>query len=88
MMPELDGLEACKKIRGSTKGFQNIPIIFLTAKEGELNEIIGLEMGADDYLSKPVSMSKLVARVRANLRRANFTHENISPKKMQFMTIL
>ncbi len=71
MMPQLDGLETCRKIRASQEEYHNIPIILLTAKDGEVNEIVGLEMGADDYITKPVSMSKLVARVRAALRRGH-----------------
>ncbi|MBK6915327.1 MAG: response regulator transcription factor [Ignavibacteriales bacterium] len=67
MMPKLDGFEACKKIRG-TKGFENTPIIFLTAKAGEANEIKGLEIGANDYIQKPISPKKLIARVKSNLR--------------------
>jgi len=68
MMPNLDGFEACKKIRSAEAAYSNIPIIFLTAKENEINEIIGLEIGADDYIKKPVSMSVLVARIRSRLR--------------------
>jgi two-component system, OmpR family, alkaline phosphatase synthesis response regulator PhoP len=67
MMPKMDGYEVCKKIR-STKGFEHTPIIFLTAKAGEVNEIKGLELGASDYIQKPISPRKLIARVKANLR--------------------
>jgi two-component system alkaline phosphatase synthesis response regulator PhoP len=84
MMPELDGLETCKKIRASQERFHNIPIILLTAKDGEVNEIVGLEMGADDYIAKPVSMSKLVARVRAALRRGHPSNDKKLLNSFQF----
>lgn len=69
MMPKLDGFETCKRIR-EKKGFENIPIIFLTAKAGEANEIKGLELGASDYIQKPISPKKLIARVKSNLRKS------------------
>ena len=69
MMPKLDGFETCKKIRAK-KEYDNVPIVFLTAKIGELNEIKGLELGANDYIQKPVSPNKLIARIRSNLRKA------------------
>jgi two-component system alkaline phosphatase synthesis response regulator PhoP len=69
MMPKLDGFETCKRIRAK-KEYENIPIVFLTAKIGELNEIKGLELGANDYIQKPISPNKLIARVRSNLRKA------------------
>ncbi len=68
MMPKLDGYEVCKRIR-STSGFENTPVIFLTAKSGEVNEIKGLELGANDYIQKPISPKKLIARVKSNLRK-------------------
>ncbi len=68
MMPVLDGYEVCKKIR-VTPGFEHTPVIFLTAKSGEVNEILGLELGANDYIQKPISPKKLVARVKSNLRK-------------------
>lgn len=74
MMPKLDGFETCKKIRG-TKGFENTPIIFLTAKAGEVNEIKGLEIGANDYIQKPISPKKLIARVKSNLRNVELLTE-------------
>lgn len=69
MMPKMDGYEVFKKIR-ETPGFEKLPIIFLTAKAGEANEILGLEIGASDYIQKPISPKKLVARVKSNLRKA------------------
>jgi two-component system alkaline phosphatase synthesis response regulator PhoP len=68
MMPKMDGYEVFKKIR-ETPGFETLPIIFLTAKAGETNEILGLEIGASDYIQKPISPQKLVARVKSNLRK-------------------
>jgi two-component system, OmpR family, response regulator len=65
MMPELDGLEVCRRLRA--KG--NLPIIFLSSKAEEVDRIVGLELGGDDYLPKPFSPRELVARVRAVLRR-------------------
>jgi two-component system, OmpR family, alkaline phosphatase synthesis response regulator PhoP len=70
MMPEMDGIEVCKKIR-MIPGFENKPVIFLTAKSGEDNEIKGLESGADDYIQKPISPKKLIARVKSNLRKTD-----------------
>lgn len=68
MMPDMDGFEVCRRIR-ATKGFENVPVIFLTAKSGETDEIKGLEIGASDYIQKPISPKKLVARVNSNLRK-------------------
>jgi two-component system, OmpR family, alkaline phosphatase synthesis response regulator PhoP len=69
MLPSLDGLEVCRRLRGS-QDTQHIPIIMLTAKTEEVDRILGLEMGADDYVSKPFSPRELVARVKAVLRRS------------------
>ena len=68
MMPRLDGFEVFKKIREKEE-FKNTPIIFLTAKSGEIDEIKGLELGASDYIQKPISPKKLIARVTSNLRK-------------------
>ena len=65
MLPEVSGLEICKKIRKSS----NVPIIMLTAKDDENDKITGLEMGADDYITKPFSVKELISRVKAVLRR-------------------
>ncbi|MDO8682566.1 MAG: response regulator transcription factor [Armatimonadota bacterium] len=67
MLPGLDGLEVCRALRKRT----DIPIIMLTAKAREVDKVIGLEIGADDYITKPFSMLELIARVRAALRRHN-----------------
>ena len=68
MMPGLDGLEVCKALRA--KG-RSTPILMLTAKSTELDRVLGLELGADDYLTKPFSLAELLARVKALLRRAD-----------------
>ncbi len=68
MVPGGDGLELCRRIR-QTSTLAMIPVIFLTAKSGEADKIIGLEMGGDDYITKPFSPRELVARVKAVLRR-------------------
>ncbi|WP_304507094.1 response regulator [Anaerotignum sp.] len=65
MMPKMDGYEACKKIREK----KNTPIIMLTARAEEVDKVLGLELGADDYVTKPFSVRELMARVKANLRR-------------------
>jgi len=65
MMPKLDGFEVCKIIRQTS----NVPIIMLTARAEEVDKVLGLEMGADDYVTKPFSVRELLARVKANLRK-------------------
>ena len=67
MLPKLDGLSVCKRI----KNYLNVPILMLTAKDGEIDKILGLELGADDYITKPFSVRELVARVKANLRKVD-----------------
>ena len=66
-LPDVDGLEVCKRIRQTSR----VPIIFLTARDGEVDRVLGLELGADDYLTKPFSPAELVARVQAILRRTS-----------------
>lgn len=72
MMPNLDGYEVCKKIR-SKKVYKDIPILFLTAKSSEQDEVHGLNIGADDYIAKPVSIKKLIARIKSNIRRKDIS---------------
>jgi DNA-binding response OmpR family regulator len=67
MLPKLDGLEVCKRLRAVS----TVPIIMLTARDDELDKVIGLELGADDYITKPFSIREFRSRVRALLRRAN-----------------
>ena len=69
MMPVLDGFETCRRIKNDP-GTAHIPVIFLTARSSEVDEVVGLELGADDYIQKPISPRKLVARVKAVFRRA------------------
>ena len=71
MMPKMNGYEACRKIREK----YNIPIIMLTARAEELDKVLGLEMGADDYVTKPFGTRELIARVKANLRRSVVKNE-------------
>lgn len=66
MMPRMDGLELCRRMRA---GELQIPILFLSSRDDEIDRILGLEMGGDDYLSKPFSMRELIARIRAILKR-------------------
>jgi DNA-binding response OmpR family regulator len=66
-LPDVDGLEVCQRLRQSTA----IPVIFLTARDTEVDRVLGLELGADDYVTKPFSPAELVARVKAVLRRAD-----------------
>jgi DNA-binding response OmpR family regulator len=66
-LPDMDGLEVCKRLRQTSQ----IPVIFLTARDGEVDRVVGLELGGDDYLTKPFSPAELVARVKAVLRRVD-----------------
>lgn len=82
MLPKLDGLSVCKRVKNQL----NIPILMLTAKDAEIDKIVGLELGADDYITKPFSVRELMARVKANLRKmemANISKENIANNDMQ-----
>lgn len=72
MLPKMDGLEVCREVRKT----HDMPIIMVTAKDAEIDKVLGLELGADDYVTKPFSNRELVARVKANLRR----HGNRAPQ--------
>ena len=74
MLPKMDGLTVCKKIRSSL----NVPILMLTAKDEEIDKILGLELGADDYITKPFSVRELMARIKANLRKSEIKDNNIN----------
>lgn len=74
MLPGLDGLEVCRILRQE----MNVPIIMLTARADEVDRVVGLEMGADDYLTKPFSMRELMARVKAVLRRVRLMKEELA----------
>jgi two-component system response regulator VicR len=65
MLPSMDGFEVCRKVREKS----NVPIIMLTAKEEEVDKVLGLELGADDYITKPFGLRELIARIKANIRR-------------------
>jgi two-component system OmpR family response regulator len=65
-MPEMDGLEVCKELRKTS----DVPVLFLSSRDEEIDRVLGLELGADDYLTKPFSPRELVARVKAILKRA------------------
>ena len=82
MMPHLDGYEVYNKIR-ENKNFKDIPIIFLTAKSGETDEIKGLELGASDFIQKPISPKKLIARVKLNLRKNKVDLTGNDVKKLE-----
>ncbi len=69
MLPKMDGLAVCKRIRQTL----NVPILMLTAKDEEIDKILGLELGADDYVTKPFSVRELMARIKANLRKAELS---------------
>ena len=73
MLPKMDGLTVCKKIRHSL----NVPIIMLTAKDEEIDKILGLELGADDYITKPFSVRELMARIKANLRKIDISENEM-----------
>jgi DNA-binding response OmpR family regulator len=71
MLPGIDGFEVCRRLRAGT----NAPILMLTAREDEVDRVVGLEMGADDYITKPFHMRELVARIKAQLRRVRLLRE-------------
>lgn len=79
MLPSLDGVEVCKTLR--REDFQ-FPIIMLTARDDEIDRVVGLEIGADDYLTKPFSMRELIARVKAQLRRTQVIREELERIKV------
>ncbi|MFF5996391.1 MULTISPECIES: response regulator YycF [unclassified Lysinibacillus] len=75
MLPKRDGMEVCREVRKK----YDFPIIMLTAKGSEIDKVLGLEMGADDYVTKPFSTRELIARVKANMRRLNVTAQVEEP---------
>lgn len=86
MLPEMDGLEVCKRIRADPKIAQT-PILILTAKSEEADTVIGLELGADEYVTKPFSPKALVARVKALLRRLERQPEDLAPLSYATLTV-
>lgn len=84
MLPGLDGFEVCRVLRQE----MNVPILMLTARDDEFDRVVGLEMGADDYITKPFSMRELLARVKAQLRRVRLDHSDKEPDEAQDRQIL
>jgi len=92
MLPGMDGFEVCRTLRHET----NIPVLMLTARDDEIDRVVGLEVGADDYLAKPFSMRELIARVKALLRRVRLmreeadtnNQEGFQPKLMTFRNLV
>ncbi|MBF9174720.1 response regulator, partial [Xanthomonas campestris pv. campestris] len=74
-LPDINGFEVCRTLRG----FSEVPVIFLTARNDEIDRVLGLELGADDYMAKPFSPRELVARVRARLRRRSVAVAQAEP---------
>lgn len=79
MLPELDGFDVTRTLRKES----SVPILMLTARDDEIDRVLGLELGADDYLTKPFSMRELLARVKAMLRRVRLGKEDAEPSKVQ-----
>jgi two-component system alkaline phosphatase synthesis response regulator PhoP len=77
MLPDLDGFEVCKKIREENK---QVPLLMLTARAEELDKVLGLELGADDYITKPFSIRELIARVKALVRRVETDRDELAEK--------
>lgn len=75
MLPGIDGFEICRRVRQQS----NVPILMLTARDEEIDRVVGLEVGADDYMGKPFSMRELIARVRAMLRRVELLRQEMKP---------
>lgn len=85
MLPVMDGFDVCKKIRQESP----VPIVMLTAKSEEIDKVLGLELGADDYMTKPFSMRELLARVKAQIRRSSyFENSNDSAKNSNEVTVI
>jgi two-component system alkaline phosphatase synthesis response regulator PhoP len=77
MMPKLDGIQVCEKMRANPD-LKPIPVIFLTARSDEKTEVEGLDIGADDFITKPISTTKLLSRIKAVLRRYDETEEEVN----------
>ncbi|MDU9053197.1 MAG: response regulator transcription factor, partial [Clostridioides difficile] len=75
--------DICKRVREAS----NVPIIFLTASDEEVNVVMGLDMGGDDYITKPFKLNELISRIKALLRRYNFTSENVTELKSNNITV-
>jgi DNA-binding response OmpR family regulator len=84
MLPGMDGIEVCRLLRQE----MNIPILILTARDDEIDRVIGLEIGADDYITKPFSMRELMARVKAHLRRERLIRQEVAPSDKTVQEVL
>ena len=82
-LPDMDGLDVLRAIRASAQ-YRSLPVVLVTARNEEIDRVLGLELGADDYISKPFSSRELVARIRAILRRAAFIDQPDQTKQLQF----
>ena len=81
MMPKIDGFQVCRKVREK----KETPIVMLTARAEEVDKVLGLELGADDYVTKPFSVRELMARVKANLRRVAVVEKEIKEEKLKIL---
>ena len=84
MLPDIDGLEVCRRVRALPGDTGKVPVLMLTAKGDPMDRIVGLELGADDYLPKPFEPRELLARIRAILRRRQRRHAPPPAKIMRF----
>ena len=84
MLPIMDGFEVCRILRQE----MNVPILMLTARDDEIDRVVGLEMGADDYMTKPFSMREFLVRVKAQLRRVRLTREEADSSAVASREIL
>ncbi|MEA3422677.1 MAG: response regulator, partial [Bacillota bacterium] len=83
MLPELDGHGVLNQLRNDNK-IKNIPVIIVTAKTSELDKIVGFEIGADDYMTKPFSVNELLSRVKAHLRRSDREADKLTNKVIEY----
>jgi two-component system OmpR family response regulator len=83
LMPEMDGIEVCRRLRAQAETAR-LPILFLSSRDDEIDRVVGLEIGGDDYVTKPFSPRELVARVRALLRRATPPAEEAAPREWNY----
>ena len=84
MLPKMDGFEVCRRLREAGR---TTPVIMLTAREEETDKVLGLELGADDYSTKPFSMRELLARIKANIRRTAMVENPVSTQRMELNRI-
>ena len=84
MLPDTDGVTLCRELRSADSALRDVPVIMLTARDDETSVVVGLEVGADDYVTKPFSPRQLVSRVRAQLRRRKLDASGISEHRLEF----